>query len=60
MTRSIAGWVPTFETHLAVGTLKRIEYQVVDGVGWDKVIQGIQELESGKATKKVVVRTQEE
>ena len=59
VTRNIAGWVRTFETHLAVGTLKPIEYQVVDGVGWDKVIQGIQELESGNASKKVVVRTQE-
>ncbi|KAG7292856.1 hypothetical protein NEMBOFW57_002901 [Staphylotrichum longicolle] len=60
VTKDIASWIPTFETHLAAGTLKPIEYQVVDGVGWEKVIQGIQELESGKAAKKIVVRTQNE
>jgi hypothetical protein len=60
VTKDIVEWIPTLETHLAVGTLKPIDYQVVDGVGWDKVIQGIQELGAGKATKKIVVRTQPE
>lgn len=60
MTRDIASWIPTLETHLAAGTLKPIEYEVADGVGWGKVIQGIQDLENGKITKKLVVRTQSE
>ncbi len=59
MTKDIAGWIPTFEAHLAAGTLKRVEYQVVDGVGWDKVIEGIQQQEAGPA-KKLIVRTQTE
>lgn len=60
MTRDIAGWIPTFEKHIAAGTLKPVEYQVVEGVGWESVIQGIQDLESGKAPKKLVVRIQKE
>jgi hypothetical protein len=60
VTRDIASWIPTLETHLAAGTLKPIEYEVADGVGWDKVIQGIQDLENGKIAKKLVVRTQSE
>ena len=40
--------------------MKPIEYEVVDGVGWDKVIQGIQKLENGNAARKIVVITQKE
>lgn len=62
MTKDVASWVPAFEAHLAASTLKPIEYQLVDmdgdTVGWDKVIQGIQVLESGKAAKKIVVQVQ--
>lgn len=60
VTNAIASWIDTFETHLAAGTLVPLEYQLVAGVGWDKVIEGIQDLENGKAAKKIVVRTQEE
>ncbi|CAM1506003.1 Fc.00g116400.m01.CDS01 [Cosmosporella sp. VM-42] len=60
VTRDIASWIPALEDHLAAGTLKPIQYEIVDGLGWGKVIQGIQDLESGKAVKKIVVRIQEE
>lgn len=60
VTKDIASWIPVFEAHLAAGTLKPIGYQVVDGVGWEKVIEGIRELEGGKAASKIVVRTQDE
>ncbi|KAJ4258252.1 hypothetical protein NW762_008401 [Fusarium torreyae] len=60
VTSDISGWIPSLEAHLAAGTLRALEYQVVDGVGWDKVIQGIKDLEGGKGAKKIVVRTQEE
>jgi hypothetical protein len=60
VTKDIASWIPTFEAHLAAGTLRPIEYQVVDGVGWESVIRGIQDLEGGKAAKKIVVRTHAE
>ncbi|KPM45748.1 hypothetical protein AK830_g773 [Neonectria ditissima] len=60
VTSTISSLIPTFETHLAAGTLKPIQYQVVDGMGWDKVIEGIQDLESGKAAKKIVVKVQKE
>jgi hypothetical protein len=51
--------IPNLEAHLEAGTLKPIAY-VSDGVGWDKVIEGIQKLENGKESKKIVVRVQEE
>ncbi|KAF4965825.1 hypothetical protein FSARC_6418 [Fusarium sarcochroum] len=54
VTSDISGWIPALEAHLAAGTLKPLEYQVIDGVGWDKVIQGINDLEGGKAAKKIV------
>ena len=57
VTKDIASWISIFEAHLAAGTLKPVEYQVVDGVGWDKVIEGIQQQEAGPA-KKIIVRTQ--
>jgi hypothetical protein len=60
VTKDIASWISTFETHLAAGTIKPVEYQLGNGVGWESVIQGIQDLEAGKAAKKIVVRTQEE
>ncbi|KAK7424263.1 hypothetical protein QQX98_000531 [Neonectria punicea] len=60
VTSVITDMIPIFETHLAAGTLKPIQYQVTDGMGWDKVIEGIQDLENGKAAKKIVVRVQKE
>lgn len=60
ITSNIASWIPLLEKHIAAGTLKPLEHHVVDGVGWEKVIQGIQDMEGGKIGKKIVVRTQEE
>lgn len=60
VTRDIASWIPSFEAHLAAGTIKPIAFQVIDGVGWKQVIQGMQDLTEGKANKKLVVRTQSE
>lgn len=60
VTNDITSWIPALETHLAAGTLKPIQYQVVDGMGWESVIQGIQDLENGKAQKKIIVRVQKE
>ncbi|KAF5550068.1 zinc-binding alcohol dehydrogenase domain-containing protein [Fusarium napiforme] len=60
ITASIANWIPLLEKHIAAGTLKPLEHHVVDGVGWEKVIQGIQDMENGKFGKKIVVRTQQE
>lgn len=51
--------IPTLEALLEAGTLKPIAY-VSDGVGWDKAIEGIQKLEGGKESKKIVVKLQEE
>ncbi|KAH6971113.1 chaperonin 10-like protein [Ilyonectria sp. MPI-CAGE-AT-0026] len=60
VTKNIASWIPRLEAYLEAGTLKPIEYQLVDGLGWEKVIQGIHDLENGKAAKKIVVRVQSE
>lgn len=56
VTSAIAQWIPTFETLFAKGILKPLACQVVDGVGWDKVLLGLQDLQNGKAAKKIVVK----
>ncbi|KAF5624487.1 zinc-binding alcohol dehydrogenase domain protein [Fusarium sp. NRRL 52700] len=60
VTSNIGTWIPLLEKHIAAGNLKPLEYHVVDGVGWEQVIQGIRDMEGGKVGKKIVVRTQEE
>ncbi|KAF4503445.1 hypothetical protein FAGAP_299 [Fusarium agapanthi] len=54
ITSNIGSWIPLLEKHVAAGTLKPLEHHVVDGLGWEKVIQGIQDMESGKIGKKIV------
>ncbi|KAF5990597.1 hypothetical protein FBULB1_75 [Fusarium bulbicola] len=54
ITSNIANWIPLLEKYIAAGTLKPLEHDVVDGIGWEKVIQGIQDMESGKIGKKIV------
>ncbi|KAG5789072.1 hypothetical protein H9Q69_011860 [Fusarium xylarioides] len=54
ITSNIANWIPLLEKHIEAGTLKPLEHHVVDGVGWEKVIQGIQDMEGGKIGKKIV------
>ena len=51
-----AAMVKIFEGYLKEGILKPLAYQTVEGTGWDKVIEGIALLESGKAAKKIVVK----
>lgn len=58
-TTDLASWIDGFEGHLAAGTLKPLEYQLFDGVGWQAVIDAIALLESGKAAKKLVVKVQD-
>ncbi|KAF5570800.1 zinc-binding alcohol dehydrogenase domain-containing protein [Fusarium phyllophilum] len=60
ITSNISNWIPLLEKQIAAGTLKPLEHHVIDGIGWEKVIQGIQDMEGGKIGKKIVVRTQEE
>lgn len=55
----ISSWIPALESHLASGKLRPLEYQAASGLGFDKVIEGIADLEAGKATKKIVVTVQE-
>ena len=59
-TSNLASWIPAFEGHIENGTLKPLEYEVVEGTGWEAVIKGVAELESGKASKKLVVKIQDE
>ncbi len=60
VSQSIKGWIPTFEAYLEAGVLKALEYQAVPGMGWEKVVEGLASLESGKAVKKIVVKVQDE
>ncbi|KAH6670926.1 chaperonin 10-like protein [Plectosphaerella plurivora] len=59
VTRDIASWVPGLEAHVAAGTLRPVEYQLSNVAGWEGVIQGIQDVEAGRAPKKIVVRVQD-
>ncbi|KAL4731747.1 hypothetical protein ACLX1H_000729 [Fusarium chlamydosporum] len=54
VTADISRWIPYIEAHLDAETLKPIEHQLVPGIGWEKVIKGIHDLEAGKAEKKIV------
>jgi hypothetical protein len=48
------------EGHFEAGTIKPLEYELVDGLGWGRLIGGIRQLEDGKVSKKLVVKVQEE
>ena len=57
----IAGMIRVFEKHIEAGTLRPLRsYQVLDGMGWDKIIEGIADMEAGKLSKKPVVKVQDE
>ena len=58
-TNAVKSWVPLLERHLAKGTLKPLEYEVVEGTGYDAVVGGIVRQEKGGLKKKLVVRVQE-
>ncbi len=60
VTEQLVSWIPQLEARVADGTIKPLEYELVDGVGWDKVIEGISQLRQGKTNKKIVVRVQAE
>lgn len=60
VTENIKSWIPTFEGFLGTGALKPLDYQIVPGMGWEKVIEGVADLEGGKSTKKIVVKVQDE
>ncbi len=59
-TSDLASWIPLFEQHIANGALTPLEYEVVEGEGWDAVIWAVAALEAGKATKKLVAKIQDE
>ncbi|KAI5457846.1 chaperonin 10-like protein [Mariannaea sp. PMI_226] len=59
VTKDIVDMIPNLEAHIALGTLRPVEY-IANGVGWEKVIEGIHDLENGKISKKIVVRVQNE
>lgn len=60
VTAKVAEMVPVFEGHFATGKLRPLDYHLVEGAGWDKVIEGIADMEAGKLPKKPVVKVQDE
>lgn len=58
VTGKVAEWVPALEAHFQGGVLRPLDYHLVDGVGWEKVIDGIANMEAGKLPKKPVVKVQ--
>ena len=57
-TGAVRGFVPILEAHLAQGSLKPLDYEVVEGVGYEAVVEGIKRQEKGGLKKKLVVRVQ--
>ena len=55
-----AEWIPVLEGHFQSGGLKPLDYHLVEGEGWEKVIEGIADMEAGKLPKKPVVKVQQE
>ncbi|KAK3368376.1 chaperonin 10-like protein [Podospora didyma] len=60
VTDQVAEMVRIFEGQIEAGGLRPLDYELAPGMGWDKVIEGIANLEAGKAIKKSVVKVQEE
>lgn len=55
-----ARMIPVLERHIANGSIKAVDTEVFEGVGWDKLIEALAYYSSGKADKKIVVRVQDE
>ncbi|KAK3369385.1 chaperonin 10-like protein [Lasiosphaeria ovina] len=60
VTGVIAELVAAFEGHIETGAIRPLDYQLVPGAGWDRIIESIADLEAGKFTKKPVVKVQDE
>jgi hypothetical protein len=60
VTAQLASWIPDLEKHIANGAIKPLEYQLVDGKGWEAVIRAADTFENGGAERKLVVRVQDE
>ncbi|KAK3313096.1 chaperonin 10-like protein [Apodospora peruviana] len=57
----VAEMIALFEGHFEAGGLRPLEsYQVLDGVGWEKVIEAIDDFEAGKFSQKPIVKVHEE
>lgn len=52
--------VPILERYVANETIKPAEIELFEGVGWEKLIEAFAYSSSGKASKKIVVRVQED
>jgi hypothetical protein len=59
VSAQIASWVPDWEAHVEAGNIKPVDWMLLDGKGWDKVLEGIAIMEGKKADKKMVVRVSE-
>jgi hypothetical protein len=60
VTSKFVEWIPVLEGHFQSGALKPLDYHLVEGEGWEKVIEGIADMEAGKLPKKPVVKVQQE
>lgn len=57
--RAVRSWVPLLEAHLAGGTLKPLEYEVVTGEAYEAAVEAVKRQEKGGLSRKLVVRIQE-
>ncbi|KAK1760277.1 chaperonin 10-like protein [Echria macrotheca] len=59
VTAKTVEWIPTFEKNLESGELRVLDFHLIQGEGWDKIIEGIADMEAGKLPKKPVVKVQD-
>jgi hypothetical protein len=59
VTAQLTEWTPGLERHLAEGHIKPLEYELVQGKGWEAIVRAVQIFEKG-VDKKLVVRVQDE
>jgi NADPH:quinone reductase-like Zn-dependent oxidoreductase len=61
VTQAVVRNISQLEPLVEAGAIRPLEYEVVDGFGWDAILKGVAQLEAGQAKHgKVVVRVQEE
>ena len=60
ITAKVVEMVKAFEPYFESGELQALNYQLVDGKGWQAVVDALAAFEAGKFEKKAVIKVQDE
>jgi hypothetical protein len=58
VSKNLAAWIPVLEEYINTGMIKPLEYEVMEGTGWEAVINAVNLFEAGKVKTKAVIRLQ--